>query len=45
MKEIGKTGMASREKRASFKIGDEGGNVGKFRRAITTGWADTFFLL
>lgn len=37
--------MASREKRASFKIGDEGENVERFRRAVTTGWADTFNLL
>lgn len=30
---------------ASFKTEDEGGNVGRFRRAITTGWADTFYFL
>lgn len=37
--------MASREKRADFKGGDEGGDVGTLRRAIAVGWVDTFFLL
>lgn len=35
--------MASREKRASFKAGDEGGDVVTLRRDITIGWADIFF--
>lgn len=37
--------MASREKRATFKVRDEEGNAGKLRRAVKTGWADTFFHL
>ena len=36
--------MASREKRASFKVGDEGGDIGTLRRDITIGWEDIFFL-
>lgn len=43
-KEIRKSSMASREKRASFKVGDEGENVGRSRKAITTGWADPFLI-
>ena len=34
--------MASREKRASFKVGDKG-DVRTLRRDITIGWADIFF--
>lgn len=30
--------MASREKRASFRVGDEGADVGTLRRDTTVGW-------
>lgn len=41
-KEVGKTSMASREKRASIKVRDAE-DVRTLRRDITIGWADIFF--